>query len=114
MPSRSTKFALPAIFLLLLGLGNIGVGLYKADQYSLVLSELQEKDPSPLLSVNPASRTAQLARQSSRNYQEQQKAQAKIDFYRLVSFGGKVFLGLSLFLFCVSFLLEKCRPTPSR
>lgn len=85
----------------MLGIGNLSVGFFKGQQYERVLQELAGLEPTPgLVNASPL-RRIQLAKQTAnRTYQRQQKAQARLDLYRLVTFGGKVFVTLSIiFLF---------------
>ncbi len=90
------KLILPGVFLLLLGVGNIWVGSYKADQYREVIEELSLLQPTPGLEGASTLRRIQLAEEvSSRHYERLAKARARLDFYQLVTYGGKVFVGLS-------------------
>lgn len=92
----SARFLLPGFFLLLLGLGNIGVGHFKGAQYEQVLAELSEPHATvDLVNASPL-RRIELARQSvNRLSLRRSKAKARRDFYQLVTFGGKAFVILS-------------------
>ncbi len=99
MPSARTRimrFVVPGIFLFVLGVGNILVGTFKGNQYEQVLAELASAGELPALADASPLRRIQLATQTvSRLYQRQDKARAKLDFYRLVASGGRVFVALS-------------------
>lgn len=93
---RLARFLVPGIFLLLLGLGNIGVGTYKGAEYEQVLEELSEIDSSSHLINASALKRIQLAKTNThRSEQLRQKASARRDFYNLVVFGGKFMLSIS-------------------
>lgn len=113
-PDVSVKFVLPGIFLLLLGIGNIAVGHYKGEQYNQVLEELSEPHPSAnLVNASPLRRIEFVRHSANRLSQRQSKARARRDFYQLVTFGGKSFVGLSIVLLfsglCVRYI-ERSRP----
>jgi len=94
---------LPGLFLFILGLGNIGVGEYKAKQYYQVLAELELTAPlsNSLVNSSPM-RRIKLAEQSAiRLYQRQKEAKNKIAFYSLVSFGGKSFMLIGMILLLI-------------
>ena len=96
---KSMRFILPGIFLLVLGAGNIGVGVFKGKQYEEVLQELSVLRPSPALVTSSPLKRIQVAKQTAtRLHQRESKARARIDFYHLVEYGGKVFITLSMFL----------------
>jgi hypothetical protein len=93
-------FFLPGIFLLVLGLGNLGVGSYKASQYDVVVSELQQREfmTTSLVNASPL-RRIQLAQQgANRLFQRMNEAKDRRSFYHLVSFGGKAFMLLGMCL----------------
>ena len=109
----SFKFLLPGMFLFLLGVGNIGVGLYKGAQYQEVLKELAETQSSPKLTpASPLLRLEYTKQTVTRLYQRQSKAKARKDFYELVTFGGKVFVMLSLVLILASMMVRYLEHRP--
>ena len=95
---KPMKFLLPAIFLFTLGVGNIIVGSYKEWQYKQVYDELTELKPSPALS-STLSRLQTTKQTSDRHLRRQLEANERRNLYRLVSFGGKSFIALSIVLF---------------
>ena len=103
---KPIKFLLPAIFLLVLGIGNIIVGAFKTDQYQEVLSELYSTtDHKPITAVDKASplRRIQLTTQSQeRTFQRLRAVQGRIEFYKMVSTGGGVFVMISILLMIVA------------
>lgn len=103
------QLLLPGLFLLILGAGNIAVGLYKSNQYKLVLDELSADSTPVLVNASPL-RRIQLAEQTaSRLYQRKNKARARLDFYELITFGGQVFVALSLIFLTASSGLKYLR-----
>lgn len=111
---KPIKLIVPGLFLLVLGIGNISVGIFKGNQYDLVLEELAHHKPSPALVNASPLRRIQVARTTaSRIHQRQQKAGARRHFYRLVTFGGKVFVSLSIIFLLLALLLTYTRFTRS-
>jgi hypothetical protein len=96
---KPMKLILPGLFLFVLGIGNIGVGTFKGLQYQQVLQELTELEPTPGLENASTLRRVQLAEEvASRHYERLSMARGRRDFYDLVEYGGKVFVGVSLVL----------------
>lgn len=85
----AVKLFLPAIFLLVLGLGNIAVGSFKQQQYEEVLKELR-LGPSDiaLVNVSPMRRIQLNRRSEDRNIDRLKQAQVRRDLYHLVILGG--------------------------
>ena len=111
---KPARFVLPAFFLLLIGVGNLWVGIEKKDQYDQVFRELSSLRPvAEIINSSPISRIQLSEYTEERLYQRQEKARARIDLYRLVIFNGKVFLALgTLALFIgagVSYLQNESR-----
>lgn len=98
---------MPAIFLLILGIGNLSVGLYKASQYKNLLLELSNEKPKTKLLANasPLTRIEYEKTSSNRLYKRQAHAKQKLNFYRLVSFGGRLFIALGFILFSLGLIL---------
>lgn len=98
------KLFIPGVFLFVLGLGNLAVGITKAQQHQEVLTELQLQQPSALNLENSSSlKRLQLAEQTAhRTFQREQEAKDRMAFYKLVSFGGKIFTALGLILLICS------------
>ena len=94
---KPARFVLPSLFLLLIGIGNLWVGIEKLDQYNQVLRELSSLRPvTDIINSSPISRIQLSEYTEERLYQRQEKARARLDLYRLVIFNGKVFLALSV------------------
>lgn len=88
---------LPAIFLITLGAGNLGVGLYKEDQYQQVVDDLSKETVIQHLdNASPLTRIRLGEEKARRLDQRRKQALARVDFYRMVVFGGKIFIALSL------------------
>ena len=101
------KLLIPALFLIVLGVGNMLVGHFKLQQYDQLLSELdaqeieeEQKDLSPLQRLKYASDS------SPKLLALRQKAEARRDLYQLVSYSGKIFLAFSM-LFLVALLISR-------
>lgn len=86
---KAIKLFLPAIFLLVLGLGNIAVGSFKQQQYEDVLKELR-LGPSDiaLVNVSPMRRIQMNRHSEDRNVDRLKQAQVRRDLYHLVILGG--------------------------
>ena len=95
---RPLKYFLPAIFLFVLGLGNILVGHYKELQYRQVYEELTESEPLPQL-PSAISRIQAVPQVQDRHLRRQMEARERRNLYRLVGFGGKTFMSLSVIFF---------------
>lgn len=95
---KSAQFVLPGIFLLILGLGNIGVGTFKEEQYDEVLAELSEPSQSQSIEMTPLKRIQSSEQIAVRAYQRKKAALGRRDFYRLVAFGGRGMVVISLVL----------------
>ncbi len=99
MPSvRPMKFFLPAVFLLVLGLGNITVGYYKEWQYRQVYEELNELEPNSKMS-SALGRIQAVPQTKDRREQRQLEATERRNLYQMVGFGGKALVFVSLLLF---------------
>ncbi len=94
---RPVKFILPAAFLFVLGLGNILVGQYKEWQYTQVYEELSVREPAPRL-PSVIGRIQAVPQAQDRHMRRQIEANERRNLYRLVAFGGKIFMSLSLLL----------------
>jgi hypothetical protein len=87
----------------MLGVGNVLVGLYKSHEYSASLQKARyeimhiEKPVIPLVDggINIDSQTKHISRLESR-----------LDYYNLVTLGGKVFLAVSGALLLICLLLR--------
>lgn len=103
MATRSMKFFLPGIFALVLGLGNVGVGYFKGEQYKKVEEELTDIRPTKgLINASPLQRIQVTQNAADRLYQRQRQAQGRRDFYRLVMFGGKIISAFALILLSIA------------
>jgi hypothetical protein len=97
---RPMKLLLPAVFLLILGLGNIGVGIQKRDQYQEVIEELTELRPTEALTpTSPLIKFQQELQSADRNTQYRKQAEDRKEFYSLIAYGGFLILLLSALLF---------------
>ncbi len=107
---RPMHLLLPGIFLFLLGLGNIGVGIYKSNQYERVIVELSElpedQTAAILLQATPLKRIQLAQKKQARVIHLQKKARAKKDFYHFFVIGGIVFMLLSFIMFYLSIALR--------
>ena len=101
------KLLLPALFLFVLGLGNISVGTYKEWQYRQVYEELTVLEASPefgaALGLN---RLQNFQENNDRYLQGQVEARDRRQFYRLVAFGGKVLIGVSIIFLATALLFQ--------
>lgn len=103
--SKLARLLVPGIILLVLGIGNISVGVYKGRQYQRVVDELSTQQPLPeLVNASSFARIQFTKDKQTRLYERSTKARSRRDFYELVEFGGKVFLGLSLTILTFGFL----------
>lgn len=109
------KFFLPGVFLLLLGLGNILVGMTKSLQYDRLLAELSAQENNQTLEeMAPLERVQAANRQESRVIKNLSTAVSRREFYSLVTLGGEVFVGLSAGLLLVSAILKVRKPSETR
>jgi len=99
------KFLLPAIFLTLLGIGNITVGFLRAQDHEEILTELQEINPLPAAAAGSAMLRLQLTQLSEEGLRIRKgTVQQRIGYYQLVQSGGYILIGLGLVLFFLGFL----------
>jgi len=98
------RLLVPGAFLFVLGLGNIAVGHYKSAEYQAVLKELSSiSAQGPSLAAASPLKRIELAEVQNRRFEENlAKARARLDFYSLVSFGGKLMLAMSSILLLVT------------
>lgn len=101
------KSLVPAIFLFLLGMGNITVGVLKERQYREVYEELAvlQTAPNPI-SASSLGRIRAAVPNRDRHLERQGEATERRNFYSLVIFGGKVFIVASLPLFVFAALTQ--------
>ena len=114
---RAIKLLVPGLFLLILGLGNLFVGLYKAAEYRAVLADLNPtaaNEAPVLVNVSPLRRIQMAKVAETRSYQRRNKAQGRYDFYRLVVFGGQAFISVSVMLLLGSATLRYIETEPFR
>jgi hypothetical protein len=104
MNLKPAQFLIPAAFLFLLGTGNLAVGTFKRSQYEDVLTELALFETLPGLNRSSSLRRVQVSKQTTHRLNERQdKAQARVDMYRLVEFSGKLFLTIALLTLILGF-----------
>lgn len=109
---KAKQILVPAVLLILLGMGNIGVGLYKVRQYDVVVRELEDVPSVPEeLRASPLMRVQIAKYATDKGYLRQQRAQTRRDYYRLVVIGGRVFLAIGLVLFAAAAALKAAEPT---
>lgn len=109
--SKSMKFFLPGLFLLFLGSGNICVGVLKAYQYDHMLAELEAHENDPELDAMAPLERIQVDNQpEARIYRSISYAQARKDFYDLVTLGGELFVLASAILLTISAFLRIRQP----
>jgi hypothetical protein len=100
---KPEAFWLPGCFLLLLGLGNVLVGEMKVEQFQQVLNEFESTEMfREELASTPLMR---LEKKRHSNVEKKRHFEERRNFYRIVSFGGKSVIGLSLILFLISAVL---------
>lgn len=108
-------FFLPGLFLLLLGVGNIGVGVLRRQEWDEVLAKLQgissgEASQNDFQNSDEtkadlfADRTARKDRE--RLELRQQSAAAKRQLYAIVELGGKIFVGIGALLLLAGFIIQ--------
>ena len=94
---RPAFFFVPGVFLMALGLGNFIVGTLKLTQYQEVTQELKAIHPSEAMFHLSPLRRLQLVNDSEyRLFQRKQYADSRKDFYRLIKFGGKIFMAVAV------------------
>lgn len=101
--SKPEVFWLPGLFLFLLGLGNVFVGEMKIEQFQQVLNEFETTEMfKEEVASTPLMR---LAKKRLSNVERKRHFEERRNFYRIVSFGGKSVIGISLGLFILSAVL---------
>ncbi|MCC6933763.1 MAG: hypothetical protein IT292_11030 [Deltaproteobacteria bacterium] len=105
----ATKYFIPGIFLLSLGIGNILVGEYKCSQYSEVLAEISAQDElknhiageisSPFRKLKMSSPAQDKLNQKIKSTKE------RISFYQMVKLGGALFVMLSTLCLAAAYLM---------
>ena len=107
---KPMKLFIPGIFLLVLGLGNIIVGEFKASQYEDVRKELlntiEHKSPQVLENVSPLRRIQLANLAQERGTQKLKSTEQRVAFYSLVSTGGAIFVMASIILLIIGFVLQ--------
>lgn len=94
---KPVKLFLPGIFLLVLGIGNITVGVLKQNQYKRVIEEIAAEQPALELDRASPIQKIQLAKEiADRTYQRSHLANSRVEFYQLVAIGGKIMLAISV------------------
>jgi hypothetical protein len=106
----SARFLVPCFFLIALGIGNITVGSFKYEQYDEIIKDLESKPENVAFieTVSPLQRLKSTIDTPPRSLAHEKKAQARKDFYKLVLFGGRVFLTMGGIYF-IAFVLNKFR-----
>ncbi len=101
---KLARLFVPGAFLLILGLGNIGVGHYKTAEYQELMQDLSVvANEEAKLPVSSPLKRIELAEVKNERFEESlTKARARLDFYSLVSFGGKLMSALSFILFAAT------------
>lgn len=101
---KPIKFLIPAIFLFVLGIGNIAVGSLKQAQFIQAYNELAELAPIEKdMEASALNRIQNIKQTKERHIERKLQAKERKHFYGLVAYGGKVFVGLSLVFFYLSF-----------
>lgn len=104
---KPQRLVLPAVFLFILGTGNIYVGVYKEMQYRQVYEELSVLGPAPAFDdKSPLGRLESFKVTNDRYLQRQLEAKDRLQHYRLVAFGGKTFIGLGIGLLATALLFH--------
>ena len=107
---RPSKLVLTAIFLLVLGTGNILVGTFKVQQYDEVSSELEMLIPeSQLGSQSILMRIHSARRDVDRLDRRRIEVNDRRSLYRLVVFGGKIFIAISTTMLLIALSLRLLR-----
>ncbi len=101
---KPIKFLIPAIFLFVLGIGNIAVGSLKQAQFVQAYNELAELEPMEKgIESSALNRIQNIKQTKERHIERKLQAKERKYFYGLVAYGGKVFVGVSLVFFYLSF-----------
>lgn len=101
-------FLVPALFLLALGMGNMIVGHYKYQQYTEIMIDLDKKEiKEEPKNLSPLQKLRFASDSSPKLLALKQKAEARRDFYQLVSFSGKIFLAISALFFIATLSLKQ-------
>ena len=105
---KPITFILPAVFLLIMGIGNLSIGVYKRSQYESTIRDLSlEKPKTKLLdNASPLRRIEYEKTTANRLNKRQARAKGRRDFYRLVSFGGIFFIALSFIFFSLGLCIK--------
>ncbi len=108
MTLKPAKFLLPGIFLLILGVGNVLVGGNKVAQYRSVIQDLTAlgESYSGASGTTSLERIQQAKRATDRHVQLEHRARARTEFYLLVTFGGKVLVGIGIIFVMVGTLIH--------
>jgi hypothetical protein len=103
---RPQRFFVPAIFLLLLGIGDVIVGDLKADEYRGILDEIQNQLP-PLDSIEDSSLVrVQLAQFTTEKLlQRKEQVETKIAFYGLIKVGGQLLIAIGCFTMAIGLVV---------
>lgn len=112
---RAKRLLLPGLILLVLGLGNLAVGTFKKAEYERELAKLVTL--SPLVEAKKLTPLARLALMKTEAISDQPnplidahaKATQRKQFYQLITYGGKLLLGISLLFLGVSGTLQLLR-----
>lgn len=104
---KPIKFLIPAIFLFVLGIGNIAVGSIKQAQFIQAYNELAELAPiDQEIESSALNRIQSIKQTKERHIEKKLEAKERNHFYGLVAYGGKVFVGISLIFFYLSFFAK--------
>ena len=109
------KLLIPAVLLLLLGIGNLAVGSTKADEYRKIIHQIEiETKPSELRKERSALERVAISSPKFKDaFQQQKRAKNKLNFYNFVILGAKLFLSAGALLFFISGLLIFLKPDKS-
>ena len=103
---KPQKFFVPAVFLLLLGLGNMYVGNDRQLAHQEILDELEATEALPdVATTSPLIRMQILQLSQEKLVHRQKTAESRVAFYRLVTIGGRALCLLSGVFFAISLLL---------
>ncbi len=107
---RPMTFLLPGIFLLILGLGNVSIGIYKSNQYKKVIKDLtkfsDQETASMLINATPTTKIQITQKKQERFLDLIKKALVKKDFYEFFIKGGTMFIILSGICFLISIIIK--------
>ena len=97
--SKATKYLVPGVFLLTLGLGNIVVGQYKSSQYQEILAEISAQDEirnQVTAEITSSFRRLKMSSPAQEKLNQKIKSsKQRLSFYQLVKLGGVFFIMLS-------------------